>query len=243
MSYYAKSGGFLTFKPMTDEQEKAFIKLVRDTFPGAVPTETLKDAVLAADKGMGEICSADDQYPLEFDLEHEYFPYDEDLIKTELNFFAPYLQYGYLVFVGEDDANWQFDFRNGKWHKDSAIVTFITDEPLSVNVKDETEIVIQKNGSMICITASDFQEIKAAVYRNIYYRNDVSDYLDGLVRSGKLMEEVLGDEAVISELVNLYADNRSKHDPDKGNFVWNHSESLEDAYNRCESINKYKKEN
>ena len=242
MSYYAKGGGFLTFKPMTDEQEKAFIKLVRDTFPNAAPTETLKGAVLAADKEMGEICSAG-QYPLEFDLEHGYNTYHEDLIKTELNFFAPYLQDGNLVFVGEDDANWQFDFRNGEWHEDSAVVVFITDEPLSVNVKDETEIVIQKNGSMICITASDFQEIKAAVYRNIYYRNDVSDYLNGLVGSGKLTKEVLQDETVIKELVNLYADNRSMHDPGKGNFVWTHSESLEDAYNRCEAINKFKKEN
>lgn len=172
--------------------------------------------------------------------------YDEDEITELLDILEPYTQSGNITFTGEDDCYWQFDFRDGEWHEDNGTIVYETDAPIEVRARTEgktTVITISKGGYEIRLTTDEFQRMVDEANHEVFYRQDVVNYLETLVENNYLDEKVLDDEATISEFVNLYADNRSKHDPGKGSFVWDYSQSLENAFHRCESINKYKKEN
>lgn len=244
MSYYASGEGYMTFKSMTEDEKLSLINFITERFELRARPKALVSAITYADENMANICNGsryadDNKLFLSFDLLHEYGSYHNDGIIEELEFFAPYLSEGNFEFIGEDGAHWRFDFRNGEWHDESGEVFFRTDEPMTIKPSDN-EIVIKKGGLQISLTESEFLALEEAVDRNIFYRRDVMRFLKTLVESNELHSNVLKDEAACAEFIDLYAHNRSEHDPGCGNFVWDYTQSLEDAYEHCTKLCKYK---
>lgn len=266
MGYYASGSGSIVLRKMTNDEIKELyheflyqlqrvseLETIDRDFQTFVESgDPLKKVLDCINKVFGEfdgyydnvnyrkLPNVTEAEAVYIDVLHEYEKYYEEGIKELLNILEPYVETGNIVFSGEDDCHWQFDFRDGKWHEDDGEICYGTDEPMEVTVKDK-KVLVSKNGQMLTLSESDFRELESIANRELYYRQDVIEYLEKLIESGTVSEDVMNDEEAIDELLELYADYREDHNSGcDTDSIWSWDYCLEEAYCNSDLILKYK---
>ena len=133
MSYYANGSGSIRFKaPLGKEVFDLFAGYLNEIFEEVYPADDERQEI--------SVCG--------------YFKYHEDEVEELLrdHFTNIMVEAGDLRFVGEDDAQWRFVFRDGKWIEEDGEVLFGITSAFVAFVKEvaarvpDTQELLQKSG-------------------------------------------------------------------------------------------------
>lgn len=101
---------------------------------------------------------------------------------------------------------------------------------MSANVKYnavKNVIEVEKDGVKIEITLDEVREMESLANTNVYYREDVTQYINDLYNDGEISKEIRDNEDFANDLLDEYARLREKYDGDAEGLDW--QECLDEA--------------
>lgn len=72
-----------------------------------------------------------------------YDKYYENDVYDFCDEIAPYVEEGAINFVGEDNANWRFVFRNNNWTEESARLVYDSDPEITLTPEAQSDLIKQ----------------------------------------------------------------------------------------------------
>lgn len=162
MGYYATGNGSITFNRVLNENEVQFLadRLANEGFE-------YDDYTIDAPKGSSS-----------FNVYMNAKYHDDDvkwLLETIKNI-APIAD-GCIEFVGEDDSNWRFVFKNGEWLEQNGQVVYKDDEPCGLQDEDAFE---RRTISVRSGAAPEFEMIIRVPNGNDAEKY-IDEFLDGIL--------------------------------------------------------------
>lgn len=97
--------------------------------------------------------------------------------------------------------------------------------------KEKNVINISDVNSSIALPIDDLRNINDLVNREIYFKDDVSYFLQEKAEDGEIEESMLDNQEYLDDILSEYQVLRDKYDGDAEGLTW--KQCLEEAFKKC----------